>query len=68
MYASMASIYSNAQGPRSDFGDSPQLNNWNLDSGTMCHMKPYILDFITGSFLKTDKYIETAVANFVTGQ
>ena len=30
----------NYEGPSRNFGDSSQLTNWILDSGTTCHMKP----------------------------
>ena len=41
----------NAEIPRRDFGDIPQLNNWILDSGATCHMTPDISDYIPGSLV-----------------
>ena len=48
-----------------DFGDSPQLKNWILDSGATCHMKPKVLDFIPGSLEDTDKHIKVANGHHV---
>ena len=56
----------NAEITRSNYGDSSQLTNWILYSGATCNTTPEILDFILGSFLETDKYIEVADGNFVT--
>ena len=68
IYTSMACIYSNAEIPIRYFGDSSQLSNWIIDSGETCHMTPDILDFILGSLVETDKYIEVADENFVTAE
>ena len=57
-------MYSNSEIPGKFVGYSSQLTNWILDSGVTCHMTPYILDFIPGSFMETDKYIEVAYGNF----
>ena len=40
----MACMYSNEESPRGHFGDSSQLKNWILDSGTTGHMIPEISD------------------------
>ena len=37
-----------------------------LDSGTTCHMTPYISDFIPGSLMETDKYIKIEDDHFIT--
>ena len=42
------------------YGDSSQLTNWILDSGSTCHVMPEVSDFIPGSLEDTDKYIEVA--------
>ena len=65
IYASMAYMSSNAEIPRRICEDSSQLTNWILDSGVTCPMTPEILDFIPGSKVKTDKYIEVTDGNFV---
>ena len=39
-----------------------------LDSGATCHMTPEISDFIPGSLVETDKYIEVADGHFVTAK
>ena len=38
-----------------NFGDSSQLTDWILDSGSTCHMKPQLSDFIPGSLQDTYK-------------
>ena len=43
-----------------DFGDSSQLTNWILDSGTTFLMAPQVSGFIQGLLEDTDKYIEVA--------
>ena len=49
IYASMARISGNDKCPSGNFGDSLQLTNWILDSGSTCHMTPEVSDFIPGS-------------------
>ena len=66
MYASMTHIYSNIKISRRGFGDISQLNNWILDSGATCHMTPEISDFILGSLVEADKYIEGADGSYFT--
>ena len=61
-------MYSNAEIPRRDFGDSLQLSNWIIDSGATFHETPEILDFILGSLAETDKCIDVADRNFVTAK
>ena len=68
IYASMARMSSNVEIPRRYFGDSLQLNNCILDSGATCHMTPDISDFILGSLVEKDKYIEVADGHFVTSK
>ena len=50
----------NDECPSEKIGDSSQLTNWILDSGSTCHMTPELSDFIPGSLEDTDKYIEVA--------
>ena len=49
IYASMALMSGNDECPSGNFGDSSQLTNWILGSGSTFHMKPEVSDFITGS-------------------
>ena len=51
--------------PRRKFEDSSQLTNWILESGVTCHMTPDILNFVPGSLVKMDKYIEVADGHLV---
>ena len=60
IYVSMARMSGNENSSRRYFGDSSQLNNWVLDSGATCHMKPQVLDFIPLSLEDMYKYIEVA--------
>ena len=62
----MTCIYYNVESPRTDFGDSSQLTSWILDSGVTCHMTLEISDFVPGSLVKTEKYIEVADGHFIT--
>ena len=64
----MACMPSNVESPRRYFGDSSQLTNWILDSGTTCHITPYISYCIPGSLMETDKYTEFTYGNFVTAK
>ena len=64
----MARMYDNDKSPSRDFGDSSQLTNWILDSGSTCHMKPQVQDFIPGSLEDTDKNIEVADGHHVTAK
>ena len=64
----MSRISSNIEIPRRDFGDSLQLTNWILDLGGTCHMKPNISDFLQGSLVENNKYIEVADGHFVTAK
>ena len=45
----MAQMSGNEKSSSIYFGDSSQLNNWNLDSGATCHMTSQVSDFIPGS-------------------
>ena len=62
----MAHISTNAESTRRNDWDISQLTNWILDSGATFHMTLEISDFIPGSLVETDKYIEVADENFVT--
>ena len=64
----MARMSTNAESPRRNYGDSLQLTNWILESGATCHMKPEISDFLPGSLVQTDKYIEVVDGNYVTAK
>ena len=61
----MARIPTNGESPRRDYGYSLKLTNWFLESGETCHMTTDISNFIPGSLVKTDKYIEFSYGNFV---
>ena len=56
----MARMSSDDKRENKDYGDSSQLTNWILDSGSTCHMTPEVTDFIPGSLEDTDKFIEVA--------
>ena len=45
-----------------------QLTNFILDSGVNCHMTPDISDFVPGSLVETDKYIEVVDGHFFTAK
>ena len=45
----MAQMYGNEESSGRYFGDSLQLTNWILDSGSTYHMTPQVLGFIPGS-------------------
>ena len=64
----MALMSTNAEIPRSNYGDILQLINWILDPGLSCHMTQDISDFIMGLLVETDKYIEVADGSFVTAK
>ena len=51
---------------RRQFGDISQLTNWNLDSGATFRMTQDIPDFITGSLVEMEKYIEVSDGHFIT--
>ena len=59
---------SNAEIPRSCFGDSLQLTNWILDSGATCYTTPEISNFIPGSLAETEKYTKVSNGNYVTAK
>ena len=61
-------MFSNAESPRQDLGESSQLTNWLLDSGGTCHVTQDISYFIPGSMMEMDKYIEVTDENFVTAK
>ena len=62
----MARMSSDDERKSVKYGDSLQLTNWILDSGATCHMTPEVSDFIPGSLVDTDKYIEVADGHHVT--
>ena len=66
MYAYMARMSGNDECPIGNSGDSSQLTNWIWDSGAMCHMKPEVLDFITGLLQDTHEHIEAMDRHHVT--
>ena len=66
IYASMAHMSGNDEYPSGSFGDRSQWINWNLDSGSMCHMTPEVSDFILGSLEDTDKHTKVADRHPVT--
>ena len=68
VYASMARMSNDDVSEKKDYGDSPQLTSWILDSGATCHMTPEVTDFIPGSLEDTDKFIEVADGHHVTAK
>ena len=66
IYLSMALIYSKKESLRRDFGDSSKMTDWVLDLGVTFHIKPEISDFVPGSLVEMDKYIEVADVHYVT--
>ena len=64
----MERMSTNAENPRRSYGDSSQPTNWILDSSETCHMTPEVSYFIPILLVVTDKYIEVAYGNFVTGK
>ena len=68
MYAYMARISGKDECPSGNFGDSSQLTNCFLDSGTTCQMKPEVYDFIPGLLEDTDGHIEFSDGNHVTAK
>ena len=68
VYASMARMSSDDKRESKYYGDSSQLTNWVLDSGATFHMTPEVTDFIPGSLVDTDKFIEVADGHHVTAK
>ena len=68
IYTSTEHMYSNAESPIINDGDSLQLTNWILDSCATCHMTPEISDFIPGSLVETEKYIKVVDGIFFTAK
>ena len=64
----MAPISDNGEFPSRNFGDSLQLTNWILYSGTLCNMTPEASDFIPGPLYDTDKNIEVADGHHVAAK
>ena len=51
--------------PSGHFGDSLQLTNYMLDSGSTCHLTLEVSDFISVLLEDTDKHIEVADGHHV---
>ena len=64
----MAPISSDDEFKSGENGDSSQLTNWILYSGSTCHMTSEVTDFITGSLEDTDKFIEVVDGHHVTAK
>ena len=64
----MAQMSTNDERKSEKYGDSSQLTNWILDSGSTCYMTSEISDFIPGSLKDTDKYIEVTDGHHVIGE
>ena len=64
----MSRISLNVEKSRGYFWDTLQLTNFILDSGVTCHMTPDISDFVPGSLVETDKYIEVVDGHFFTAK
>ena len=64
----MARMSGNDKCPSGNFGDSLQLTNWILYSGSTCHMTLEVSDFIPVSLEYTDKHIEVAYGHHVTAK
>ena len=65
-YANRASKAKSKNKERPDWaGLSSDLLNWILDSGATCHMTPFFEDFVEGSLVDVDNYIEVADETFV---
>ena len=62
----MACMSDNDEFSSRDFGDSSRLTNWILDSGSTCHMKPEVSDFIPAWLGDTDKHIEVTDGHHFT--
>ena len=56
----------NIESSRGDFGDILQLTNFFKYSDVTCHMTPEISDFVPGSLVEINKYIEVANGHLVT--
>ena len=68
LYAYMLHIYSNAESPGRNDGDSSQLTNWILDSGDTCKMTPDISYFIPHLLMETYKYIKVVDGQLFTAK
>ena len=62
----MARMSGNDECPSGSSGESLQLTNWILDSGSTCHMTTEVSYFIPDSLEDTDKHIEVADGHHVT--
>ena len=68
IYASMARMSSDDERISVKYGDSLQLTNWILDSGSTCHITPEVPDFIPVTLEDRDKYIDVADGHHVTAK
>ena len=68
IYAFIARMSGNDECPSGNFGNSPHLTNWILDSGTTCLMTPEISYFIPCLLEDKDKHIEVADEHHVTAK
>ena len=68
IYTSMARMSSDDERKSVKYGDSSQLTNWILYSGSTFHMTPEVTDCIPGSLEDTDKFIEVADGNHITAE
>ena len=68
IYASMARSSGNDECLSEKIGDSSQLTNCILDSGSTCHLTPEVPYIITCSLEDTEKYIEVADGHHVTAK
>ena len=68
IYASVPRMSSDDERKSVKYGDSSQLTNWILDSGSTCHMTPEVSYFIPVSLQDTNKYIEVADGHHVTAK
>ena len=57
IYESMVRMSDNDEYSSGNLGESSQLTNWILDSGSTCHMKSEVSDFIPVSLEDRDKHI-----------
>ena len=62
----MVRLSGNDKFPSGNLGNSSQLTNYILDSGTKCHTTTEVSYFIPGLLEDKDKHIEVADVNHVT--
>ena len=64
----MVKISLNKESLKRDFGDSPQLTKWVLDSGEACHMTPEVSNFVPVLLIETVIYIKVVDENYITAK